>query len=843
MSRFLENFSIDRFSFWLGFLAGILVWWIIGRSRPWLSQQFKLAHQKIKTIRDNITASTDIRLRNDIIRHSERLHLASPLFSLSEIIILPRLLAPPAIVEPGKSPPPEDIAAQTVPFLPDWPEIAAVYQAPTFTLAEALQGNANLVLTGHPGSGKTVALAHLAFQLAKQETLPGNLNRYIPLLIHAADLIFPAQITDNLFEPLTRAISIYASGQTQTKLPSYLATIFLNGQALLLLDGLDELPVDSIQPIVDYLKKLLEKFPHTRVVTTAGPDQYDGLLPLGFIPVPLAVWGTNQKSEFLERWSSLWNRYVEQPGAQTEPVDVVLINSWLVSDRLPNSPMEFTLKVWAVYAGDILGQKLVDSLEAYIRRMTHGIDGARQGLENLAFQAIYSQSPFFSQKDARGWVSEFDKMVQPANGTIEEDPQQPDTVVQEQRSEVTSPISRILSALTDNGLVQPRLDSRMGLIHPMVLSYLAGRSMASNTQKIASDLQLTWTTSAHAAGFMAAQQSESPIVDLVLQANKEPLYKELLMVGRWLSFTQDNIQWRSTVMRQLATVLQNEANPQGLRARAMAALAVAGISGVGVLFRQLMTSHQPDQRQITALGCGYLRDIKVVDDLNNLMSDPISGVHCAASLALVAIGNKQSLEYVADALLGGDDEIRRSAAEALANNTEEGYPTLKEGSELDDVLVRKAVIFGLQRIQQPWAAQIIEKLYVGDDQWVVKDAASQALREMALANARIPKPYPPTYNLPWLIAFGGERGIGVAPGKAAWDLLMLVLREGSEEQRIAAMNYLAYQGESSVIVPLYHILYSDADNLSEAAYQAIWYLAASGIETPSPTQFGLGFSD
>jgi hypothetical protein len=777
MSRFLENFAFDRFSFWLGFLAGILVWWLIGRARPWLSQQFKLVRQKIQIARDNITASTDVRLRNDIIRHSERLHLASPLFSLSEIVIQPRLLAPPANIEPGKPPPAEDIAAQTVPFLPDWPEIAAVYQAPTFTLAEALQGNANLVLTGHPGSGKTVALAHLAYQLARRETLPGNLNRYVPLLIHAADLIFPAQSTDNLLEPLTRAISIYASGQTQIKLSSYLTTIFPNGQGLLLLDGLDELPVDSLQPIVDYLNKLLEKYPNTRVVTTAGPDQYDGLLPLGFIPVPLAVWGTYQKSEFLERWSSIWNKYVEKPGTENEPVDVVLINSWLVSDRLPYSPMEFTLKVWAVFAGDILGQKLVDSLEAYIRRMTHGIDGARQGLENLAFQAIYSNSPFFSQKDARGWVSEFDKSVQPSIVAPDEAPQQPDTVIQEQRSEVTSPISRILSALTDNSLVQSHLDARMGLIHPMVLSYLAGCSMTSNTPRIASDLQLIWTTSANAAGFMVAQQSESPIVDLVLQANQEPLYSELLMVGRWLSFNQGNHQWRSTVMRRLATVLQNESNPLGLRARVMAALAVAGISGVDVLFRQLMTSRQPDQRQITALGCGYLRDTKAVDDLNNLMSDPAPEVQRAASLALVAIGNKQSLEYVADALLGGDDAIRKSAAEALANNVEEGFPTLKEGSELDDVLVRKAVIFGLQRIHQPWAAQIIEKLYVGDEQWVVKDAASQALKEMALPDARIPKPYPPTYNLPWLIAFGGERGIGVAPGKAAWDLLMLVLRK------------------------------------------------------------------
>ena len=843
MGRFLDNFSVDRLSFWMGFLAGILVWWIVGRARPWLSRQLVLLRQTIQNTRDNITASTEIRLRNDIIRYTERLHLAAPLFSLSEVIIEPRLIAPPPAMEPGKPSPPVDIASQTVPFLPDWPEFAAVYQTPTFTLPEALQGNANLLLTGLPGSGRTVALAHLAYQLARHETLPGNLNQFIPLLVHAADVIYPSRNTDDLLEPVVGALSNYTSYQTQSKLPSYLATIFSNGNALLLLDGMDELPVDSMRSIVSYLEKLINKYPQLRIVTTSGTDHFAGLLALGFLPVPMAVWNALQKSQFLERWNSLWDKYVEKPGSEGEAVDAVLINSWLVSDRLPSTPLEFTLKAWAVYAGDVLGQKLINSLEAYVRRMAYNIQGGRQGLENLAFQAVSAQSPFFTQKEAQSWVSEFDTMIGPSNTTSEENSNPAESPKQEQRSAETAPISRILSAVIDNGLLQTHTESRLGLVHPLILSYLAGCTLATKNTNVSLPLQSSWATVLYASGFMAAQQSNAPVVDLLLQTTQEPLYNELLRVARWTSYAQDNAQWRTPVMRQLAMILQNESNPQGLRARAMAALSVAGISGAGVLFRQLMNSRLPDQRLIAALGCGYLRDTKTVDDLNSLLSDVMPGVHCAASLALVAIGNKQALECVADSLLSGDDDLRRSAAEALANNPEEGYPTLKEGAGLDDVLVRKAVIFGLQRIHQPWATEIIEKLYVGDEQWVVKDAAAQALKELALTNPSIPKPYPPTYNLPWLIAFGGERGIGVAPGKAAWDLLMLALKEGNESQRIATMEYLSFHGDSSSVAPLYHILYSDNERLSEAAYQALWYLSAAGFELPSPTQFGLGFSD
>jgi hypothetical protein len=222
-----------------------------------------------------------------------------------------------------------------------------------------------------------------------------------------------------------------------------------------------------------------------------------------------------------------------------------------------------------------------------------------------------------------------------------------------------------------------------------------------------------------------------------------------------------------------------------------------------------------------------------------LLSDISLDVRRTACLALVAIGNKPSLECVADALISGDDDLRRAAAEALANHPEEGYPTLKEGATLDDVLVRKAVVSGLQRVRQPWAIQIIEKIHLEDEQWVVKDAAAQALKELAQPNPFIPRQIPPVYNLPWLIAFAGERGIGVSPGKAAQDLLKLAFKEGKVEQRIAAMNYIAIFGDSSDVLPLYQVLYSEEQGeLKEAAFNAIWHLAAAGVELPPPAQFG-----
>ena len=94
------------------------------------------------------------------------MHLASSLFSLDDILQEPRLIAPPARVEPGVVGIQEDIISQTLPYIPAWPELAAIYRAPTIGVAEALEGGSNIVIVGAAGMGKTVALAHLASMAA-----------------------------------------------------------------------------------------------------------------------------------------------------------------------------------------------------------------------------------------------------------------------------------------------------------------------------------------------------------------------------------------------------------------------------------------------------------------------------------------------------------------------------------------------------------------------------------------------------------------------------------------------------------------------------------------------------
>ena len=233
--------------------------------------------------------------------------------------------------------------------------------------------------------------------------------------------------------------------------------------------------------------------------------------------------------------------------------------------------------------------------------------------------------------------------------------------------------------------------------------------------------------------------------------------------------------------------------------------------------------------------------------LASSMSAPSSATQRAACLALVAIGTPAALEAVARALLSGDDDLRRSAAEALANDPNEGHATLKDGATLNDILVRRAVIYGLGRVDEPWALEILQSIQVEDDQWIVRNAATEVIESKALsaltgtsADPRVPRPTRPPSETPWLIEFAGKQGMGISPGIPATDLLIKALQDGNAEERLAALAYLRRTPNEGVLKSLYETVRGNDSELSEAAYQTIWELASGGIALPNPAQFGLG---
>ncbi len=834
----LRNLNIESLSFWVGFVAATIFWWLLGRLRPYAKQAWIALVASFQAARQGLQSGAEQRLRANTLKLVQSLHLASPLFALDEILIPPRLMAPPMTIIPDQEPPLDYVTENVIPFMPDFPELAGAYYGHSIPVHEALKGDANLIITGNLGSGKTTALAYLASSLSRREALLGNLQNHVPVFAHANELLLPLDENIPLLTPIIDALVARSTKLGQTRLPEALKLAFKDGRILLLIDGFDEIAAEPAQNVSDYLGLLLNEYPKTRIVAAAAPQFVDGLVSLGLIPIPMAAWNLRQQALFIQQWSALWQQFVQaaassdSEAAGRTPIDPVLLNGWLLGGNAALTPLEFTLKVWSAYAGDARGPKGTEAIEAYLRRMSVGIPRARAAMEYLATRMVRSMRSSFTQAEAQAWTSGFDSDTVEGAGLamLSEET--------EEEREITLP--RVLSDLTRQGLLIARSHNHLAFVHPLLASYLAGTAYAFNGQGVHVLSQPDWPLKFSTIHYLACQSDLSDEIASLLTDTEDPLNRSVLRAGSWLRDMPADAAWRKPILQNLANMLQQEALTLAFRSRVLACLAATNDPGVATMFRHLLRSPKNSVSQLAALGCGFLRDSQAVSDLSNLVIDP-TPVGQAACLALVNIGTRPALEVAADVFLNGAEPLRRAVAEAFANNPEDGYPILKEGSEIDDLLVRRISIHGLRLVDEPWAKSILDEMQIEDGQWVVRNAAAQVVEELNALDPYVPRPLAPPEETPWLIEFASEHGLGISAGEPAREMILRALREGSPDQTYAALDQIRRSGEAGIFPVIYHLLYGGDQEIAEAAYDTLWHLAATGADIPPPIQFGLGY--
>jgi hypothetical protein len=834
----LNNLNLEGLSFWIGFAAATVFWFLITRLAPYVKQAFISMKESAQAARQNLQTGAEQRLRASTLKHVQSLHLASPLFALDEILITPHLMAPPVLLVPNQEPPLDYVTENLIAYMPDFPELAAAYNGHTIPVLEALKGEANLVITGHPGSGKTTALAYLATLLARRDDALDDLKYHVPLFLHANELVLPLDEETNLLTPIIDALMARSSKLGQSRLPEAINTAFNEERAMLLIDGLDEVAQESAENISDYLYFILEDYPQTRIVTAASPYFVDGLLSLGLIPIPMAAWSQRQQAEFIQQWSNLWQQFVQPSTTDEEDkngraIDPIFLNGWLLGNNAVLTPLEFTLKVWSAYAGDSRGPKGTDAIEAYLRRMSVGIPKVRSALEHLAVQMVLTMRSSFTQAEAQAWTSGFDSDTVEGAGLS----MTSETEEKPQTREITIP--RVLSDLTRNGLLIAQSSNHLTFVHPTIASYLAGSSLAFSGQSNAILTQENWPIKYNTIHYLATQSDLSSEIVNLFTDTEDPLNSGALIAGRWLRDIPIDAVWRKTILQHLTNMLQQEPLPMGFRTRVLACLAAANDPGIGTMFRHLLKSPTNSVCHLAALGCGFLRDSQAVTELSRMASDATK-LGQAACLALVNIGTKPAIEEAAAIFLHGEEALRRVISEGFAFNTFDGHPILKEASTMEDLLVRRTSIHGLRLINQSWAVEILDNMQIEDAQWVVKNAAGQAMEEINDIDPYIPRPLNPLENTTWLIEFAGERGMGVS-GDQANEMLLRALREGSPDQTLAALDYYRLTGNDSIFPAIYHLLYGSDTDIIEAAYETLWQLKGTGAQIPSPIQFGLGY--
>lgn len=799
LTRFF-GYEFDWPEFFAGVALGTLVAWILTRILPDLAHISRWVRAAWQKLNEELSAGATDRYRADLIARTRMMHLARALFALDEIVLTPRVLAPIPPTDPQDTEPLPEGIISILPPLPDWTLLHGTYRAPALTLDQALC-QSNLLLTGDPGSGKTTALAYLALRVAEHAEELGPLAELTPIFVHAADVRLDRRSAKEPLEALINAVQRTSASSVSSRLPPYLTSQFRQQKALLLLDGLDEMTPEEIAPYAEWLRDLLQAFPGNRIVV-AGPTRgFNGLVQIGLAPLTMAPWGAHEARTFIHRWSACWTKNIapSMPKNRLGEVDPALLAGWLISGARSLTPLEITLRAWAAFGGDTRGKTLLDSLDAYIGRFLSPDE--RPAAESTALNWINTRQ-----------------------GTV------PERLLQR-----GTPVADLVEA----GILVRRADGRLSFSQPLVGAYLAARAMARAGLTEAA-ARPGWAPAECAMRFYAAWGDLSPLVEAHLGSGGDALESGLLAAAAWLREAPTTASWRPQLLRALATVLQEARRPYGLRLRALQALVSAGEPTVAVLFRRLLAAEAPTSRVLAALGLGAVRDEESVSKLANLVNqDPHLRPRQAACLALASIGTESALEVLGHALLSGEEAVRLAAAEALACHADEGYSMLRDAIELDNLLTRRAAVFGLARIPEPWVLEVLEKVQVDDSQWVVRGAAAEAAERRRNPPWKVAAPVSEPAALPWLVAFAAREGLGVAPGRAAFEMLRRALSTGKPEEKVAALEALAWMEAPELSYDIYQALTSAEAVLRDTAYETLWHLAASGTELPAPSKVGL----
>ena len=814
----------ETIAFWLGFVAATIFWWVVLRVRPLLPRLSAAIKTRWQNLRRKSHDRADSALRQNALRRARQMHLAAPLFALDEILVEPALLAAPPNFSNPTNAPVDSVIDHVIPYLPDWPLFSAEYAVPSLTPARALETHPRIAIIGQPGSGKTVALARLAAQLADKDPACGALAGSLPVLLHVLDLTLEPAPSDPL-EIIIRALNTHLPRLSHTQSERTLRFMTNTGQVALLMDGPDELPPAMLSAACTYLSTLTEKYPNLKIITTAAPEYLDGLVKVGFQPLGLRAWSSTQTEGFIIRWSEMWDKQIAPHLSQKTPAnpfpDAHILSQWLLTAPQSLTPLEWTLKIWGLFAGDVRGADTCSDIETHFRRLTQ--DGVPVGgMAALAVEMLSQSNPAPTYSHLKSILSKAHLIQTPT----QEQPAQPGKAAITRSTRVRS---GALATLLDCGILVEHPGEKIRFTNPVFSGYLAALAAGAElTLTLPGDLP--WSVAEETCRFLAAHDRATEILQRLLPVEDDPLFSGLLRASRWLKDAPTSATWRAGILRRLVTLAQRNSLPVSLRARFISAILAINEPSTSLLLKQFIASPSASTRRLGALAIGQIGSEKMLDDLSALASNSDVDTRAAAMIAISSSHEKRPLEIIQNALYDGEESLQLAAAEILARRDTTGQEALREALTTDQLMARRAAVYGLAHIHDAWAIALLEKVAVEDAQWVVRNAAWLALEQSRTGiDPYAPTPLPRPVDAPWLITFASKQGMGIPPDKPPTDLLLQALKSGSLEEKLGALTYLRLHPTEPIISAIRAAAEESNETLREAASYALWLIAASGF--------------
>jgi hypothetical protein len=845
----------------IGFIVGVVLSAIVYRFRNQIAKLRGSIEGQATSTTKFLRTSAETRYIEEVVKYANRYHLAGDQIELSEIYVEPHFIQ---AIKPVDLDPNANVGSvfHVVPMVHQFPAIYAAYNIPTLSIIDLRAGDRHLAVLGLPGQGKSTALAVMALYAARaielesldnlaeqvqaeedkdlspqereeraktrkeqQERALAQLRvsqereqaakakqkvevreakdytKLLPLLVHIRDIDltlegYGGKKSLDPAEPLVKAIMHRFGGIAAQTIPRAIYGKLNTGGCMVLIDGFDEIGYDAWPEKLAWLERFKADYGGNVIVVTGPVEGFDSLVNVGFTPLYIRPFSDPDQNELIEKWAKAWPIIAGSRRKPAPAPDEKLVKRVATANR-GRSAMDVTLKAWAAFADDEKEQGRHGWYDFYVR---HALEAETQRPGLAAFAAkLLDDGVGYSDKAGL-------KAISAPGG--------------DGKATLADVVEK---ALGKAKLIVDAPGNAVAFRHPLFAAFLAAEDLKeASRERIAHVATLpAWRD---AMAFAAAITNIEAAVLGRLNMSPDLLFNNNFEIAWWLAEAPAEANWRGDIFRRLGAALGGPSQYPGVRERAAAALVTTHDKGIQFVFKQALKS--PDAK-VRALGCvalGAIGDPEVIKDIGPLLADGDPDVTLAAGLALGAMNSETAIETMMAGLFEGEEGLRRAVAETLAALPDGGQQILRETIRSNDMLVRRATVFGLARVKAPWALALLYRALLEDPQWYVRSAAEQAFAEAETTEGDGPIAHPDADVLIWLIEWAASRGEGVPNGPNARQVLIKALQEGDTVYRAAAAITIAYLGYAPGLKPLYNALRDKEEVVRGTAYEALGLL-------------------
>lgn len=864
--------------FGLGFLVALVLYVLRERMvAAWEGLRGRTARLRARFSRRGID-----RYRDQMVELAERGHLLHHYAALSEIYV-PRRLHVPGAMPPGLQRTEDD--QENGPWFAERMVDLTHPAAVSVTLNEAMRQGKRLAILGTPGSGRSTLLNHMALLYAQSVgwrlTFPEP-NRDDATALKVArrqeqerlPILIPLQVLDlsllgeggrhALIRPILSHLAASPYHAIAAHVGSMVRSRLLAGDCLLLFDNLDLLDPERRGQVLTWLEQLVRAYPGNTIVVAGPVEGYAALAKSGFAPLILDAFDRSEVARFAERWERIhddvgaseledrrttWQAILEQaaPVLSDESPELLaeleaapelslsVLDAWPAGRRERVLPIDLTLAAILWREGQPVPVKAAARCaQAAIAAIGHvpdrllspaqwaqvlgsaawsmQIEGQHQEAQSLLEQAVSDllDEAYAASADLRG----------------DDDDDKPE-FGRESRSAV--------AALVAAGDLLTEVEHRrVAFAHPLYRAYFAAQHASRTQQEPTVRAHVRDPQWQQAVRYYAALSNPAALVKERLKDPDDLFRTEFFAAaGDAAAATSVDQRLQAGLLSELAKILLDP--KQCAFVCQMAARTIAQFQDDGVLYLLgKATAHRdPQVRRMGAWGLSMVEGERALAGLQHALSDPDHLVRIEALYGVAGRHGEATIDGLVQGLQDEHELTRRVAAELLAVYGGEGHDLLREAADAQDMYIRRAAVFGLGVVGEPWALRIVDRVQREDSEWFVRSAASEVMERSISAQPVIASGAVRPELEDWLVRWAAEQGIQCTTAEEAGDALLQAIRQGSWRVKVGAADLLRACGGRQAIPLLKSALRDDHLLVREAAFAALREIAQRiGLRIP-----------